>query len=334
MAPLAACASWLAVGTSLATVGAEGAQAVAAAPRLALPGPLRSMTHLTRSELLEAPEPVLVHSPPLLKSLEQVGLSSFDQLRKQHGDEELLFGGSDSSDFLSQRRQPVRRYLEHLQDGLRTRLPETGGREFFLARPKLYDKVARAYSRLLPKGFSEMLDVSSWKSQRQLLQAAKDEDFGHSDLVLWLGNRGYNSTLQVDYFTGALFTQLEGRKRMWLYPAAQQHQLPLGQPRSEQEGRGWGSSSDILGNRRIRLLPEANGTTPLVVDLEAGETLLIPCGWARRVEYLTASMSLSCAIHPDWLDKLLQAKPSWSPGGCAAWLREPCGPEGCDWDEL
>lgn len=170
MAPLAACASWLAVGTSLASAGAEGAQvdvlqAVAAAPRLALPGPLRSMTHLTRSELLEAPEPVLVHSPPLLESLEQVGLSSFDQLRKRHGDEELLLRVSDSSDFLSQRRQPVRRYLEHLQDGLRTHLPETGGREFFLARPKLYDKVARAYSRLLPRGYSEMLDVSSWKSR-------------------------------------------------------------------------------------------------------------------------------------------------------------------------
>lgn len=296
-------------------------------------GPLRNVERLTRTELLEAPQPVLVHSAQFQKTLERAGLKNLDDLAKHYGDEELLFVAGETGSFLFQRRVKVKRYVQRLlDDGRRaSQLPEEGGREFFLARPQLYSNVAQAYARLLPVGFREMLDVGSRESQKELTRAAEQSDFGVSDLTLWAGDKGHSFELHVDYITAILLTHLQGRKRVWLYPATQQGLLYLNQTGAYE---GWGARSRMVGSPDSSRFPLSAEASPLVVDLQEGESLLIPCGWAHRVEYLGPALSISCAVHPDWLDLLLNDKPMWYPNGCAMWFREPCGPEGCDWPEL
>merc|ERR1711920_179521 len=104
--------------------------------------------------------------------------------------------------------------------------------------------------------------------------------------------------LHADYVAGTLLTHLQGRKRLWLYPATQQHILHLTEPA---EYYGWGALSASSPADDARL---ANAT-PIVLELAEGETLFIPCGWAHRAEYLEPSLAVSCTVLLNWLDELL-----------------------------
>lgn len=315
---------------------------------------------LSKAELLDKAQPLLVSSSPLRAAFERAGLINFSSLATKHRKGSLLFlDGNQDQAFLPVRRVGVQRYAQRLLDASSTAapLPESGGREFFLSRPELYRDIARAYARLLPRGFQDMLDVGSSAAQRELQLAAQAGDYGVSDLALWLADKGHVRALHVDYVTGVLLTHLEGQKRVWMYPASQQHMLYLTRSVGEKGwnlgDEGWGAQSALGAFPLLNVSRAADagkavvGTTshkeqfplfekatPVVLDLKVGDTLLIPCGWAHVVEYLGPAMSVSTAIHPDWLDPLLKEHPTWAPQNCSTWFREPCNEDGCMWAEL
>jgi len=299
-------------------------------------------------DILASPQPLLIQSVKHRAALARAGLESLDSLRREYGSDKLLFAAGDLEvGFLSMRRFSVDSYVDKILRGQSAHLlPESGGREFFLAHPTVYEKVAYAFSKLLPLGFREMLDVSTRASLKELARAARDADFGVSDLALWLGGAGHVRALHVDNFSGVLLTHLEGRKRLWLYPESQQSWLYLGQDTGNSgwgsEAVGWGAASRVPVNisgdhaaaRHPERFPAFEHATPLVVELRAGESLFIPCGWAHLAQYLGPSMSISTAIHPDWLERQLKEKADWEPRSCASWNREPCDGDGCGATEL
>lgn len=311
-------------------------------------GPMPQVDKVMRNDILtEDQQPMLVRSPKVAAVLKRFGLDSMDGLRDEHGAEQVLMS-EGGSDFLAARRLGVAAYLKKVRHDVpaTAMLPESGARSFFLEHPDLYNDVARAYARLVPKGYREMLDVSSSASRAVLTTAARDHDFGVSDLALWLGGAGHVHTLRVDYVAGQFLTHLEGRKRIWLFPAAQHDLLYLGKKKGAKgwstDDEGWGAASSVpisISDGRLEVAqpekyPDFAKATPIAIDLQPGETMFIPCGWAHIVEYQGPAMSVSAVVHPDWLEPLLKDDPAWAPDGCRVWIREPCAEDGCGFAEL
>jgi len=353
MAVAAILGALLGLAPVLASVERGATDGAAAAPKAGcmIPlGPIQQVDRLARHHILtEDQQPLLLRPPKVAAVLKRFGLDSLSSLSEQHGGEALfVYEGDMEQDFLASRRVKVSTYLkkmqkEHPKVG---KLPESGGRDFFLRHPDIYKDVARAYARLLPKGYQDMLDVSSSAARAVLTEAAEAHDFGVSDLALWLGGVGHVNALHVDYVAGQLLTHLEGRKRIILFPAAQHDLLYLGKNKGAKgwsnDDEGWGASSRVPASffeGRATDLQQGQfadfaKATPMVVDLKPGETLFIPCGWAHVEQYDSPSISISSTIHPDWLEPLLKEDPSWSPEGCRVWIREPCDEDGCGFAEL
>ena len=60
-----------------------------------------------------------------------------------------------------------------------------------------------------------------------------------------------------------------------------------------------------------------------VIELQPGEALFLPCGWAHYMEYLGPAMAVSCIAYPDWLPAYLERNPTWAPTGCESFRAKP-----------
>lgn len=99
----------------------------------------------------------------------------------------------------------------------------------------------------------------------------------------WIGPAGTRSGLHFDPYN-VLFVQAVGRKRFILYPP---HDIPKAYLENDYFSQVDAESPDL------QRFPKFADTKPLVVDVNEGETLLLPVGWLHQVRSLSVSMSVS-----------------------------------------
>eukprot|EP00929_Paragymnodinium_shiwhaense_P066228 TRINITY_DN33193_c0_g1_i1.p1 TRINITY_DN33193_c0_g1~~TRINITY_DN33193_c0_g1_i1.p1 ORF type:complete len:365 (+),score=52.21 TRINITY_DN33193_c0_g1_i1:94-1188(+) len=300
------------------------------------PAPLRWVERLSPEDLENARMPLLVGVPRETRGkLSPLGLDSFDSLRREFGDGSLLLGEERES--FHSRAEPtmerhlVKDYVTKLLDPSERalRLSEMGGREFFIARPELYGRIARTYARILPPDYRMNL---VFFEDKNFTAALANQEFGNSDIVLFAGDKNFTYPLHSDYVLGALLTHIEGPKRIWLYPESQEEFLYLEYPDGEDIGGNWEGVSEMVLRPTDGLWPDPvkyplfSQATPVVVDLRPGETLYIPCGWGHLVEYGGPAMSLGVQFFPDWLGDVIMDNPGWTPKDCESFHRRPARP--------
>lgn len=117
---------------------------------------------------------------------------------------------------------------------------------------------------------------------------------------LMIGHAGSVTPLHYDELEN-LFTQLQGRKRVRLFPADCWHALypyPVGHPRDRQSQvplpsePGQARLTSPVDRARFPLYPRA-AAQELYVDLEPGDLLYVPQYWFHQMEALTDNISLS-----------------------------------------
>lgn len=117
---------------------------------------------------------------------------------------------------------------------------------------------------------------------------------------LMIGHAGSVTPLHYDELEN-LFTQLQGRKRVRLFPADCWHALypyPVGHPRDRQSQvplpsePGQSHLASAVDRARFPLYPRA-AAQELYVDLEPGDLLYVPQYWFHQMEALTDNISLS-----------------------------------------
>lgn len=291
------------------------------------------VARLTADELLRPTEPRIVRSARLNASLRAARIDSLRALRAGFADELLRVGDQEWRSFSGRMESnmlpvTVLQYVDTLLDGRyrAERLSEQGGRDFFLRHPQLYTDVGRAHAELVPEGFRRSLLPEEHDLQR-LADSLARGNLDVSDLTLWAGDRGYTYTLHQDIVLGTLLTHMQGRKRVWLFSEEVAGLLWLSRPEGD---RNWETESAIpewvFSSRWLfRAFLAWQGVRPRLVDLEPGDSLFIPCGWAHLVEYPEPAASISAIISPDWLAGLLAKSPDWAPRDCADW-RGPGAP--------
>ena len=114
-----------------------------------------------------------------------------------------------------------------------------------------------------------------------------------SDLktFFWIGPSGTRSGLHFDPYN-VLFVQAVGQKRFLLYPP---QDIPKAYLENDYFSQVDAEAPDL------QRFPKFAETKPIVVDLDEGDTLLLPVGWLHQVRSLSVSMSVSitCLKLPD-----------------------------------
>ncbi len=116
-------------------------------------------------------------------------------------------------------------------------------------------------------------------------------------VYLWMGPAGCRAPLHIDPLHN-FAVQLFGRKRWTLFPASQQPSLYLPSTLSSPH-----FSPVDVESPQLERFPRYADATPLVVDLEPGEILFVPSGWAHHVRSLSLSISVNLWwVRPHWRD--------------------------------
>ena len=175
-----------------------------------------------------------------------------------------------------------------------------------------------------------------------------------AQVVLWAGGsakQGSYSNLHADLVPGAILYHIEGPKRAHLFPVNQSDRLymrrsnwdrsalaiseelgtanwdlysRLSELRHPQSGELWSPAADWHDSDFVReRFPRYAEAQRLVLDLQPGEGLFLPCGWAHYLEYQAPAMAISCIAYPDWLPAYLAQHPTWVPTSCASFDAEP-----------
>ncbi|XP_043235600.1 HSPB1-associated protein 1 homolog isoform X2 [Amphibalanus amphitrite] len=116
---------------------------------------------------------------------------------------------------------------------------------------------------------------------------------GAEQSTLWLGTPGAHTLCHRDTYGLNLVTQLVGRKRWTLFPPSDGPRLyPTRVPYEESTV----FSAANLRRPDFNKFPDLVSTRPHIVELTAGETLLVPRHWWHLVENLETSVSINTWI--------------------------------------
>ena len=307
-------------------------------------GPLQQVTRLRPADLLHGgdgmpAQPLLIQSSTLNGTLTAEGISSFMAWKRRFGNEFISFStvwpadddmlkddemsscaatGDGCPDALRMVR--IGSWVDQVLSGAVVDRPaEFGGERFFIDRPRLFESVGGACASLMPEGWTSTYADPEW-----------------AQVVLWASGtaaQGSHSGLHADIVPGAVLYHIEGQKRAHLFPPDQADRLYMKRPRranwdayselsalthaSEEQPWTpvvpWHDSEEVLHR-----FPKYAQAQKLVVDLQPGEGLFLPCGWMHYLEYLTPAMSVACIAYPNWLPWHLDRNPDWAPDSCSA----------------